>query len=256
MDRSGRAQVSNLNMKELVKGTIKAALHLAGLEIFRINPVATTAHRRLAMMRHHGIEVAVDVGANAGQYGSALRQSGYKDAILSFEPLSGAFKVLESAASRDAKWRVYNVAIGAENGESDIHVAANTWSSSLLPILDAHVSNAPASRYISTEHVRVCTLDSALEGVIGHEKRVLLKIDTQGYEDQVIKGAISLIERQVHLIECELSLVPLYEGQCLFSEMMSLLAKNHFSPVHLEPGFSDQKTGYCLQLDGIFARLG
>jgi hypothetical protein len=45
------------------------------------------------------------------------------------------------------------------------------------------------------------------------EDRVWLKVDTQGYEAEVFKGATDLLPR-ISALECELSLVPLYDGRC------------------------------------------
>ncbi len=236
-----------------IKRTLLEAARRAGYEIVRIDPVTPVANRRRTMMTHHGVKAVVDVGANTGQYATALRQFGYKEEILSFEPLSEAYKTLEKASRRDPKWHVFQSAIGAENGEAEINIAGNSESSSLLPMLDMHLRNAPESRYQATERVKVSTLDSALEPVLSKDTRVLLKIDTQGFEYNVIMGAKSLL-RQVCLIECELSLAPLYEGQHLFQDMLNLLGENGFKPVHFEPVFSDLNTGYCLQVDGTFTR--
>jgi FkbM family methyltransferase len=219
----------------------------------RIHPLATTEHRRRTMIEHLGIDTVSDVGANLGQYALHLRGSGYKQLIVSFEPLTEAFAVLKTNAHSDPYWRVLNVAIGAEDGEADINISATSASSSLLPMLETHVRYAPGSKYVSMEHVRVKTLDTVAPELLSRSKRVLLKIDTQGYEHQVLKGAASLLQ-QVHLIECELSLVPLYDGQYLFLDMVSLLDRYGFKPVHFEPGFGDPATGYCLQVDGMFAR--
>ena len=236
-----------------MKRALKAAAEHVGLEIVRVSPVGTTAHRRLAMITHHGINLVVDVGAYVGAYASTLRQSGYKDDIVSFEPRCDAYSVLEKAAHTDPKWRTNQSAIGAENGEADINISGMDASSSLLPMQDLHIHHAPQSQYIATERVRVSTLDSALKDVLSNGSRMLLKIDTQGYEHRVIEGAKSILPL-VYLIECELSLVPLYEGQYLFQEMVDLLKGIGFTPVHFYPGFSDPATGYCLQVDGIFAR--
>jgi FkbM family methyltransferase len=236
-----------------VKQAIKLAARSVGVDIIRTNPTSTVAHRRQTMMTHHGIEVALDVGANTGGYASELREAGYRGEILSFEPLSEAYKQLEKNASSDPKWRVFHNALGAYNGVSEINIAGNSWSSSLLPMLDTHLRNEPRSQYQSTEQVTVRTLDSALDGIVLNTSRVLLKIDTQGYEHHVLEGAKSLL-RQVLLIECELSMEPLYEGQYLFQEMVNLLNEAGFRPVHFNPVFSDLRTGYCLQVDGIFTR--
>jgi len=236
-----------------LKRVLKAGLRSAGLEMHRIRPLATTEHRRRAMIEYLGIDAVLDVGANAGQYALQLRGSGYKQLIVSFEPLTEVFAVLKTNAHSDRYWSVLNVAIGAEDGEADINISASSASSSLLSMLETHVRYAPGSKYVAREHVRVKALDTVAPELLSPGKRVLLKIDTQGYEHQVIKGATSLL-KQVHLIECELSLVPLYDGQYLFLDMVSLLDRHGFKPVHFEPGFGDPATGYCLQVDGMFGR--
>jgi FkbM family methyltransferase len=207
----------------------------------------------MTMLTHHEIDTVLDVGANTGQYASTLRRAGYKGEILSFEPLSDAYAELEKKSRNDSRWRVFNCAVGEENGEAEINIAGNSESSSLLPMLDAHLRSAPESKYRATERVKVSTLDSALENVTSKESRLFLKIDTQGYEHHVIRGARSLLQ-QVCLIECELSLTPLYEGQYLCHDMLNLLDGMGFKPVHFDPVFSDLKTGHCLQVDGIFVR--
>lgn len=240
-------------MDNPLKRVLKAALRSTGLEMHRIHPQATITHRRRAMIEHLRIDTVLDVGANVGQYASHLRGTGYKQLIVSFEPLTQAFAMLQAEAHSDPHWSVLNIAIGGEDGEADINIAGSNASSSLLPMLETHIRYAPGSQYVSREHVRVETLDTATREVLSRENRVLLKIDTQGYEHQVINGA-RLLLRQVHLIECELSLVPLYEGQYLFLDMVCLLDRCGFKPVHFEPGFGDPVTGYCLQVDGMFAR--
>lgn len=225
----------------------------AGYEIVPIGPLYPSTNRRMTIIAHHGIDTVIDVGANTGQYASALRRAGFQGEILSFEPLSDAYAELEKNSRHDPAWRAFNCAIGAENGEAEINIAGNSESSSLLPMLDAHLRSAPQSKYRATERVKVRTLESALENVTSIGKRLLLKIDTQGYEHHVIRGVKSLLP-QIFLVECELSLTPLYEGQYLCHDMLNLLDGMGFKPVHFDPVFSDSTTGHCLQVDGIFVR--
>src|SRR5437660_10344843 len=238
-----------------IKRAMLAAARSAGYEIVASDPIYPAPNRRLTMMAHHHVDTVLDVGANPGKYSSALRQAGYTEEILSFEPLSDAYAELEKKSRPDPKWRVFHCAIGDENGEAEINVAENSESSSLLPMLDTHIRSAPESQYRATERVKVSTLDTLLEPLLSKESRILLKIDTQGYEHHVIKGAKSLLQK-VCLIECELSLTPLYEGQYLFHDMLDLLDAIGFKPVHFDSVFSDRKTGHGLQIDGTFVRSG
>jgi len=81
----------------------------------------------------------------------------------------------------------------------------------------------------------------------------MLKIDTQGYERRVLDGAERSLESVV-LLQLEMSLVPLYEGETLFHEMCPLLHQKGFRMVSIEPGMKDEKTGHLFQVDGIFQR--
>jgi hypothetical protein len=80
-----------------------------------------------------------------------------------------------------------------------------------------------------------------------------LKIDTQGYESQVLRGATRTLKRAI-AVEVELTLAPLYEGQALAFEICSMLRRADFVPTQIAPGYSDPNTDEILQLDVIFGR--
>ena len=101
------------------------------------------------------MEVVLDVGANAGQYASRLREDGYEGPILSFEPLQEAYQRLEAAAADDPKWHTMRVALAEEARTASIHVSANSYSSSILSITDRCVDAAPDAAYVGTERVEV-----------------------------------------------------------------------------------------------------
>jgi FkbM family methyltransferase len=243
-----------MTLSKLLKKKARAALQMTGFDLIRteaMNPIAT---RRAVIMRYHGIQTLLDVGANMGQYSTELREWGFENRILSFEPTSAAFKVLSQRASGDPRWEVFHFAVGAEDGSAEINVASN-WgaSSSLLPMLEAHKDCAPDTTYVATEHVPVKTLDNALANLIAPDEVLMLKMDVQGFEHFVLRGAASVLPR-VRLIECELSFVPLYDGQLLFPQMLEYMAGLGFSPVTFNPIFPHPVTGHALCVDGIFAR--
>lgn len=209
---------------------------------------------RAAILRHHAIETVIDAGANSGQYGSELRNWNFQGRVISFEPTSAAFNALSDRAARDGNWRVFNLALGSEDGKAEINVASNSGqSSSLMPMLESHRQSAPEIRYVSTEQISIRRLDGALVGLVGPNESLMLKMDVQGSEHLVLEGA-TLTLPQVRLIECELSVVKLYDGQLLFPQMLSLLDELGFTPIHFSSGFSDPISGHCLQLDATFAR--
>jgi FkbM family methyltransferase len=211
------------------------------------------AVRRARLFGSYGIERVYDVGANAGQYARELRASGYRGHIRSFEPLSTAHAQLLAAAAGDAQWDVVQVALGASEGQAELHVAGNSFSSSLRDMLPLHREHAPESAYVGTEQVPVRRFDALAAQEGWPLERAVLKIDVQGYERQVLDGAGQLLDR-IETVQLELSLVPLYQGEPLFAEMLAFMTGKGYSLVALEPGFSEPRTGRLLQVDAIFHR--
>jgi FkbM family methyltransferase len=236
-----------------MKALVNSILRKAGLEIRRLPHLnqQTPAGRRFSMIQYNRINKIIDVGANSGQYGRYLRESGYQGAILSFEPLDGPFAQLQAAVAKDPNWKAFHFALGAENVRLPIHVSANTYSSSFLQVTGRSVAVAADSAFTGTQDAEIKRLD-ALD-LLSREDRAFLKIDAQGFEDKVLAGATAVLP-QIFLIECELSTVPLYEGQALFLDMVKLLASLGFTPVDFDHEFIEKQTGYCLQVNGTFAR--
>jgi len=199
------------------------------------------------------VDLVVDVGANAGQYASELREYGYTGKILSLEPTAGAFSTLAREAARDTDWTAVRAAAGVETGTIAMNVARNSVSSSIRPMLDRHVSAAPESETTSTESVPIDRLDSLAREQVDVAGAPFLKIDTQGYEREVLEGASALLPRFVG-IEIELSLSELYEGQRLWMDQVRFLEGAGFRLAGVSSGFWDEATGETLQVDGLFVR--
>ena len=152
-------------------------------------------HRRIALMAKRKIDLVLDVGANVGQFGVSLRQTGYGGRIVSFEPMKAAFAMLQRTASKDALWTCYNVALGDNDGTAIINVSANSHSSSLLAVNPRSLQIEPSIGYIGQEQITVRRLDGLFEQIAKPENVTYLKIDTQGYELKVLAGAAGVINR-------------------------------------------------------------
>ena len=205
-------------------------------------------------METYDVDVVYDVGANIGQYGRQLRSSGYRGRILSFEPLTSAYTVLLAESSNDPLWKVYDFALGKSVMTANINIAGNSYSSSLREMLPSHRAAAPESAYVGSEQVNVKTLDSIFQSECPERKGVLLKIDTQGFEMDVLEGAAASLP-EIDTLQLEMSLIPLYDGETLFNEMYAFLAAKGYQLVSIEPAFTDAESGRMLQIDGVFHRF-
>src|SRR5271154_1746343 len=108
------------------------------------------------LLKLHDIDLILDVGANTGQYAACLFGLGYCGRIVSFEPTSVAYSQLVNASVGNELWQVAErCAIGEADGEVEIHVAVNSETSSILPVLNSSVEAFPDSRSVASEKVKM-----------------------------------------------------------------------------------------------------
>jgi len=211
--------------------------------------------RRLKIIKNLGVNLILDVGANTGQYAKEMRSLGYRGRLVSFEPLQSAYRLLEKSALKHSNWKVYRYALGDQDGRINLNVSGNSFSSSILNMLPAHEKSAPGSSYIAVEEIEIKTLDSVFYSFFSTGDQVMLKIDTQGYEKQVLDGAREAL-KFIQIVQVEMSLTPLYQSGWLFQDVILFLHGIGFELYSLENGFSDPLSGQLLQVDGIFIKKG
>lgn len=232
-------------MRTWTTRAVRRRLAARGFELRR-----SAAERRSRLIASHGIDLVVDVGAAGGSFGREVRAHGYAGRIVSFEPLSESYDALASSIARDPLWEARQCALGEDAGEAVLHVAGNLDSSSLLPMLDAHLEAAPTTAEVRTETVRVSTLDAEFAGL--DARAPYLKVDTQGFEGPVLRGGPRLLDAVVGL-QLELSFVPLYDGGMLIDEAIAFAYDHGFRLASVEQGFA-ASDGRILQIDGVFFR--
>ena len=194
------------------------------------------------------------MGANEGQFAQGVRDHGYRKDIISFEPLSNAHSVLLKKANRDERWYVHErCGVGAGPATLELNIAGNSVSSSFLKMKEIHSQSAPESEYISSEEVKVIALDSLMSTYPQTDGRIYLKVDTQGFEEQVLEGSQSILSN-VHAIELELSLVQLYEGTKDYQFFIKMMKGLNFHLWSLDRGFMNPDSGRLLQVDAVFRR--
>lgn len=152
---------------------------------YGIDPIVDVA--RLADKFHIPITRAFDVGANVGQTAAALHEAFPAAEILCFEPVQATYRQLQTAVAGNTQVRTFNLALSDAAGEAVMH----TYDSSLLSSLEPNALFTQ-NREARTETCRTETLDTfcAEQGIdaIG-----LLKIDTEGHDLSVLRGATAML---------------------------------------------------------------
>ena len=201
------------------------------------------------------VDTVVDVGAAQGQFSLKCRNYGFSGRLLSFEPLSDSFSSLLAKTSKDARWEAWNVALSDHIGETTIHVASNNGhSSSLKPMLTTHEIAAPDIRIVGSENVAVTTLDKFFESEVPLKSlgAIALKIDAQGAEADILRGATSSLKLCASVM-LELSLRPVYESSENWLDTVQYMEAQGFTLVSVRPGFTSI-SGDLIQLDGVFRK--
>jgi len=237
-----------------IKNLVHKMFRKTGYDFRRYTPENFPSLKRMKIINSEMINIVIDVGASEGNYALELRDTGYCDKIISFEPQSESFRILQERALGDPKWTCINAALGMVEDEAALYISGHKTSSSFLPITETHLCAMPSSAIIGKEKVKVLTLDSLVGTAIKPSDRIYLKIDVQGYEMAVLKGSIQTLT-QTRAVEIELSLTPLYEGTPLMTEMISYLESLGFVLVALNDVFSDPNSDRLLQVDGLFKRI-
>jgi FkbM family methyltransferase len=241
-------------MNTHLKHTLRSLAEATGLEVRKTSVYTSQKLRHQLLFSQLPIDLVLDVGANTGQFVQQCRAAGYKGEIISFEPSAAAHASLLQSAARDPLWTVADrMALGAKTGEVEINIAANSYSSSILPMLDSHLAAAPNSAYLQKEKVPLRRLDDILADLpaTAPGRYIFLKLDVQGYESQVLAGATRLLNHTL-AVQLEMSLLPLYEGETLMPQMHAAITAKGYDLWDLEPSFRDSATGRLLQIDAIF----
>lgn len=236
-------------MKMFLKKVIQKFLALFNLRLQFIRDYSTTS-----TLSHLNIGMVIDVGANTGQFGREIREKGFDGEIYSFEPLTSAHAELLRLTAKDLNWKVHpRCAVGNFNGEIEIHIAGNSYSSSIRQMLPAHSNAAPDSVSVGIEQTRVIMIDNLIDKWMDFKGNIYLKIDTQGFEAEVLQGAKLTLE-QVVAVQLELSIVELYKGQALYDYFFDFFRDRGFMLFQLIPGFLNPQNGQLLQFDAVFIR--
>lgn len=196
-------------------------------------------------------DFVVDIGANNGQWISAVRSHGYSGKAVCIEPLRKNFIKLKAGKSHNTV--TLNCAIGNKNGFTFINIASNDGqSSSILELDDYHKYGAPHVKYTGKEKVKIAKLSKILRTNV--HKKIFVKIDTQGYEFEVLKSINENNFDNIYAFEIEANLVSTYKKSILIEDLIKFLRKKGYQPLRIENGFGMPNFGQQLQVDILFVK--
>ena len=195
-----------------------------------------------------------DIGAYDGRSAIEYLREFPKSKIFSFEPTKNSFEKLKKNFGINLNITIYNTAISDFKGETDFYVNNSGLTNSLLKLSDAKINNEVYNlKEESTERVSVTTLDFfTSEMKIDHIN--ILKIDVQGAELSVLKGAENLLKnKKIDALFVEVEFIKLYAGQALFHDISSFLHKYDYHLYSLY-NLTSSKEGRMVYGDALFLK--
>lgn len=163
-------------------------------------------------------DVVVDVGANIGYYTVLLADKvGKAGKVYAFEPDKVNFEILKKNVEVNNLKNVVvvNAGIGSKSGKKILYKSKNNLGDHKLFNDQFLISN------VKKETVKIIKMDDYLEGV----KVNLIKIDTQGWEPEVIEGAKNIISKNKPVIFLEYSPASYQQAKLNGEKMMDFLRK-------------------------------
>ena len=226
------------------------------LRFKRFTPSASEDLRNAMLFKEMNITHVIDIGANTGQFAESLYDFGYTGKVISFEPVGNAYQQLLKRSQAYPNWQVAErCAIGSTDGEIEINVSDDTVFSSILEIKNSYVSHNQKSQIVRKEKTPIHRLDTILDQFIKEEHAVImLKIDTQGYEKEVLDGAVETIQK-VKGLKIEIPLYSIYQDTRFeFYDIMEFAKGHGFQPYSFHVEGVDLDTGRVNTIDGVFFR--
>ena len=198
-------------LMKLIEPLRKKINQMSELDIVRFPHHLGIDFNILQIIRKHGIDTIMDVGANEGQFALRMRDLGFNGMIHSFEPVKKTYAALAEKAARDPHWKAHNFALGKAAGRATINVYDTSQFSSFLQSSDFGRDRFGDMRLSGAEQVEVKTFDAFFRDAGVKSDRIFLKMDTQGFDLDVFAGASESLDNIVGLLS-EVAFVPIYEG--------------------------------------------
>jgi FkbM family methyltransferase len=230
-------------------------------------PELELAVTRMLGRRHVGwllnqlrVDCVLDVGANIGQYGRALRRHGYEGHIVSFEPVPEFAEATRQAAADDPRWSVHQVALGTFEGTAPIRVQRSF--SSLLDSSEYGIERFETLREGAEGtqvEVPLRRLDGMLDEILAtviaegvQQPRVYLKMDTQGFDLEVFRGLGDRMD-EIVAMQSEVALRLIYQGMPRMPEALAVYEAAGFEITGLYP-ITREPDGRVIEYDVTLIR--
>jgi FkbM family methyltransferase len=225
-----------------------------------LNVAGLTGYRNFREARRFGLDLlpdglsldhVVDVGANEGQFASALLAIAPNVRIDAFEPEIETADRLDKHFADDPRVTIHRQAVSDGEGSANFNVSSNTVFSSLRTPLREITDYYPrGADVLNTITVPTVALDDVI-----HTHLSLLKIDVQGAEREVLVGASRVLD-ETDAVLLEMNFLPHYEGEASFAQLHEQMLGFEFQLHAIGLPRRAAASGRLLWADACYVRNG
>lgn len=192
----------------------------------------------------------IDIGGSHGQFVREALQVFPEARIYTFEPIPACFAELTELAREHSRIKPRQLAISDSSGSDTFNVSSFSDSSSFQTMRTAHLEAWPHTALKEQIRVEKARLDDLFDPATLAQP-VFIKIDVQGHELQVIRGARQVIAAsQRVMLECNFA--ELYDGQPSFDQIHQEMRKLGFALDCLISPLRHPSTGELMSSDLIY----
>lgn len=202
------------------------------------------------VINHYRIDLVFDIGANTGQFAREIRSAGYNGELHSFEPVKDTYETLQAASQNDHKWHTHQLALGATPTKKPIYVMSSSDLSSFSEPSQFGKDRFKGFQSNTEEIVQVDTLDNFIESYQLKSRKILLKMDTQGHDLEVLKGASHTLD-SILAIQSEISFIPLYKKMPHYLDALKTIENCGFNVAAMNPVAKSEDLA-IIEMDCLF----
>ena len=196
----------------------------------------------------------IDIGAYQGDFTkNMLATEKFAKAHL-FEPNPEHFTFLQNEFSEQGNIFLHPYALGNQIGKESFNCSEDDATGSVLRYHPKYHHDT-SQKKVKSFSINLTKLDDFYIEHFSQDRIGLIKIDTQGFDLEVLKGAENLIRDQKPWLVIELNFLPFYIGQASIHSIMHWLSEQGY---HLGGMFNDHYSNdqWLAFADGVFIPVG